>query len=365
MKSNEEKLLRLSLQFFAEGGEGGAVSGARGDGSLGQSNGAGNEAGIDSDDIFLAEIEQKFGVTNGVASAQAAEFVRTSGSVAHSEKAPKSEGGENTAADGEGAVATESQDTEKTPEEEFDELVRSDKFKGIYGKKLSDAVSARFKNQTDAKGEADKYKGALGLLASKYGKSADDVEGIIAAIQSDDELLEAEAVKAGTTVEKLRSARADEASKKAAESEISSLRERLRAQESENRARADAERWAREAVEAKKLFGDSFDLRKELKNESFMKFLTEGKGMSVSDAYKHAHIDELMSSAIKTAESRAEINAAKVVEANGRRVREAAATPSNASAVTRIDLNTMTDAEFERIEELRRRGVRVTDEYFK
>ena len=57
--------------------------------------------------------------------------------------------------------------------------------------------------------------------------------------------------------------------------------------------------------------------------------------------------------------------AAKVVEANGKRFREAAATPSNANTVTRIDLNNMTDAEFERIEELRRRGVRVTEEYFK
>lgn len=359
--NKKNDLLRLSLQFFAEGGEAGA--GAGGEGSGTQSNGEAHASGLDADDVFLAEVEQKFGVTNGVASAQAAEFVRTGGSVAHSEEAPKSDSNVAVADDGKGAAASESQ--ERSAEEEFEELIKSDKFKDVYGKKLSSAISARFKNQADAKGEADKYKSALGLLASKYGKSADDVEGIIAAIGNDDELLEADAIKEGTTVEGLRQKREIEAKRADEKRELEDLRSRLRRAENDSRARADAERWAREAVEAKKLYGEGFDLKRELANETFMGFLTQGKGMTVAEAYKHAHVDELLASVVKGAESRAEINAAKVVEANGKRFREAAATPSNANTVTRIDLNNMTDAEFERIEELRRRGVRVTEEYFK
>lgn len=361
MKLNKKRLFRLSLQFFGEGGEGGA--GAGGEGSGNQGSGEAPGIGIDADDVFLAEVEQKFGVTNGVASAQATEFVRTGGSIAHSEEAPKAEDGNNAGNGTDSAAANESQ--ERSPEEEFDELIKSEKYKDIYGKKLSGAISARFKNQADAKGEADKYKGALGLLAGKYGKSADDVEGIIAAIKADDELLESDAMKAGTTVEGLRQKRANEEERAADKRELDNLRTRLRAAENESRARADAERWAKEAVEAKKLYGESFDLKSELSNETFMGFLTQGKGMTVAEAYKHAHVDELLQSVVKGAESRAEINAAKIVEANGKRFREAAATPSNANAVTRIDPENMTDAEFERIEELRRRGVRVTEEYFK
>lgn len=361
--TNRKKLFRISLQFFAEGNEGGTATG-EGSADAGETASVGE---VDSDDLFLAEMEQKYGVKNGAASAQAVEAIRTRGSVADSKKAtetaePSKDGegaeeGNANAENGKGQAASE-----KTAAERFDELIRSDEFKGIYGERVAAAIRDRMKNQTDAVASADRYKGALGLLASKYGKSVDDVDGIIAALEADDELLEEEATRSGKSVDQLRGDKARDAEKKRSDAEVLRLRGEIEKRDAELNARRDVDRWMREAQETVKSYPD-FDLAAEMNNADFMRYLRLNK-MSVTDAYKHAHMDELMERALTDEKKRAEENAAKVVESNRQRFREGAATPGAQSPVTRVDPANMTDAEFERIEELRQRGVRITEDYF-
>ncbi|MBQ8528465.1 MAG: hypothetical protein IJ459_01880 [Clostridia bacterium] len=352
MEILKKRLIRLPLQFFAEGAEGGA-------------DGEGAESGTENSDdmdMFMARMEQKYGITDGVASAQAAEAVRAEGSVAHSEEAGNAE------ADDEGAAAAEptepTADT-RTPEEEFDELIRSDKYKGIYGKKISAAIADRFKAQRDAKSEADKhkadadrYRAALGAFASKYGKSADDTEGILAAIAADDSLLEAEAYKKGTSVESLRESmkQADELTR--TKGELEDLRAKLDAEEKDKELRADAARWAAEAKETVKLYPD-FDIKTELRNPEFMKYLQRDK-MSVTQAYRHAHLDEIMAKETAAIERQAEQNAAKAVQKNQARIREGASAARKGQSTPKIDVRNMTDADYARIEDMLERGEPVT-----
>ena len=296
-------MLRIGLQFFGEGGADGGAEGV---------SASGSEAGIGEGDLFLAEMEQKYGITDGVASAQAMEAVRGRGSDADSQKAEgeigkeKSEQSDNGSA---GEAKSEGAENatpsgEKTAEEEFEELIKSDKYKGIYGQRVASAVSQRFKNQTDARAEADKYKGALSLLASRYGKDEGDVEGIIAAMSSDDELYEAEAMEKGTSVTEIREEKKANAEREKSARELSELKAQLKARESRDALIKAYGGWKNEAKETAKLY-NGFDLDKELQNPDFQKYLMRDK-MSVTDAYEHAHLKEIMQSQLRAVEKRAD-----------------------------------------------------------
>ena len=349
----KRKLFRLSLQFFGEqGGDGGAT----GEGSAETGETA---SGISEDDIFLAEMEQKYGVANGVAGAQATEFVRAKSGVATHKEAETPATAEN----GAGTATADPETPAKSAEERFEELIKSDEFKGIYGNKIATAIKDRFGNNDTLKQENDKYKGALGMLAQKYGKNADDFDGIVAAISADDELLESEAIRKGKTVSELRENQKLEAERNKAKKEIEDLKNQLAERDARENARRDVDRWLREAQETVKVYHD-FNLETEMQNSDFMRYLRLNK-MSVTDAYKHAHLDDLMTASITAAKKSAETEAAKVVESNRQRFREGAATPGSVAPTSRIDLDNMTDADFEKIEQMRRRGVRVTADYFK
>lgn len=365
MNRKNKKMLWLGLQFFAEGaGDGGAT---------GEGAAANNAESVvaDDDDVWMAEMEQKYGVSNGVASAQAVIAAQAKQSDALSEEA-KEDPVPNHTDDGTDADDAKP-DEVKTPEEEFDELIKT-KYKGAFQKKMSDYAQKRWNdsqksstdknNQTDATAEKDKYKSALSLLAGKYGKSPDDMDGIIAALQGDEDLLEDEAYKKGTTVAELKIEKQRSAEKAATDQEISRLKQLVADGERKEKARADADRWSREAKDTKKLYGDSFDLMKEIKNPEFMKYL-KMEGMSVTDAFEHAHLKDIMASQLKAVERRADENAAKVVESNKTRPRESAAVRERSGDKPRIDLRNMTEDDYRRIDEMIARGEKVTADYFR
>jgi hypothetical protein len=352
MEILNKKTLRLSLQFFAEGAEGG---GANGEGTA-PAGGVENGEEVSEEDLWLAEMEQKYGIANGVASAQAVAKVNATRSVAHSEEAAPPEPEKKD----EGNKAEPN--TEKTPEQEFDELIRSDKFKEVYTKKISAAVQDRHKHQTDAKAEAEKYRGALVQLAAKYGKDPNDVDGIIAAISADDSLLEDEAYRQGKSVAALRSEINQKTEKAKSDGELARLRAQVSDLEAREKARNDANVWAQQAQETKKIYGDNFDLKRELANPEFMKYL-QRDGKSVTEAFELTHYREIIASQIKAVERRADENAAKAVAANKNRIRENA-NMHRSSEPSRIDPANMTEEDYRRIDDMIARGEKVTLDYF-
>ncbi len=347
MSWKNKKALNIGLQFFAEGAEGGAQGGE----GAPVSNAGEN---VSDDDMFLAEMEQKYGITDGVATAEARKRVSTEGQSLRSEEAeehPEEEGFE----------AETENTSERTPEEEFDELIRG-KYKDLYGKKVKEAISERFKNQKQTQEETDKLRGALSILASKYGLKPDDYDGIISAMENDDDLYEAEALRKNTTVEQLKEQKKQIKAKNASDEEIQRLRSELDERDRRDKSRQDAQRWAKEAKETKSKY-EKFDLLSELKNPEFMKYLNSG--MSVTKAFEHAHLDDILAAQMKAVEKRTAENVARSVAQNKGRIVEGARSPhSQTPAQARVNLRNMSDDDFEKIERLVNSGVRVGSDYF-
>ena len=86
--------------------------------------------------------------------------------------------------------------------------------------------------------------------------------------------------------------------------------------------------------------------------------------MSVTEAYEHAHLREIMASQLHAAEARAEQNAAKIAAQNRSRVVENAAAFKSTNTAPRIDVRNMSDSDFDKIEEMLNRGDSVTLEHF-
>ncbi len=342
-----KKLLRLNLQFFAEGAEGGAQGG---DGVSEADSGK----GVSDEDMFLAEMEQKYGITDGVATAEAKTRVNAKGQ----SLAPEEEEGE---ADKEADPEPTTENTAKTSEEEFDELIKG-KFKDQYGKKVQSAIAERFKNQKETNAEVEKLRGAISVLASRYGLEADDTDGIISAMDKDDELYEAEAIRSNTTPEAIKQRIKQARDNKSSKDEIERLRGELNERDRKEKARADAQRWAKEAKDTVAKY-KNFNLLEELKNKDFVKFLNDG--MNVTQAFEHAHLDEILAAQMKAVEKRTAENVARTVANNRGRIAEGARSPhASAPGQNRVNLRNMTDEDFEKIEKLVNSGVTVDSNYF-
>lgn len=348
MSWNYKKLLRLNLQFFAEGAEGGAQSGD------GASEASDSGKGISDDDIFLAEMEQKYGITDGVATAEAKAKVSTKG---QSLKSKEEEGEVNEETDPEPPT----ENTAKTVEEEFDELIKG-KFKDQYGKKVQSAIAERFKNQKETNAEVDKLRGAVSALAARYGLDSEDIDGVISAMDKDDELYEKEALRTNSTPEAIKERIKQARDTKSTKDEVERLRSELKDRDNRDKAREDAKRWATEAKDTVKKY-QNFNLLEELKNKDFVKFLNDG--MNVTQAFEHAHLDEILSAQMKAVEKRTTENVTRTVANNRGRIAEGARSPhASVPAQNRVDLRNMRDEDFEKIEKLVNSGVTVDSNYF-
>lgn len=331
-----KNLFRISLQYFAEGEAGGSAEGA---------GAVSSEQSISQDDLFLAEMEQQYGITNGVASAQAAEAVR-SRAVAQPEEAK-----------GEEETPEPPADTKVlSPEEEFDALVKG-KFKSIYGQRLAAAVRDRFKNNENASAELAKYQSTLSQLAGKYGKAETDYAGIMEAISKDDSLIEDAAIKEGLTTDAYRERRDTR-------QELAKLRNELTEREKDSKARADAQRWAQQSQETVKKYPD-FDIRKEMNNPDFVNYLTDPKrNYTVTEAYEHAHLQDILAASVQAAINRANEDAARSVQSNLSRFKEGASAKRVPQERTRKDIRNLSDADFDEIDRRLARGERITEDFF-
>ena len=135
------------------------------------------------------------------------------------------------------------------------------------------------------------------------------------------------------------------------------MREQLLENQRREKLREDFSRWTVEARETKAKYAD-FDFDTELKNKDFRGFLASG--MNVTDAYKHAHLDEIIAGSIKEVTRKAYDDASRVVAKNLGRPSEGAASSRRSDAPAKIDVRNMSDADFDSIEERLARGERVT-----
>lgn len=221
-------------------------------------------------------------------------------------------GEENPAAEG------TAQATEADIAKSFDEMIAGE-YKDAFDKRVQTILKGRLAKSEDAVKRLEKLTPMLENLSEKYGLKGDDVEGLIKAVEEDDDWLEEEAMRQNKTVDELRTQRK-------ADREVAKLRRQI---DQLNVQRAYEELRAQEK-EVQKIYPD-FNVQKEMQNPLFESLLRSPM-VDMKTAYEVVHKDETLRKAVSEAEKNAEKRITDKIMANGMRPTENGNSSQSASS---------------------------------
>lgn len=236
-------------------------------------------------------------------------------------------------------------------EAEFAEMIgKGGRFHEIYGKKVSETVQNRFKNQSDLQAEMDSMNEGLTPLYMNYGLEAGDFEGLKSAIANDDAFYQAGAEKAGLTVEQYKHQLKLEADSDRLRQITEQYQREAQLQEMYQQAEADAE-------ELRQAF-PNFDFGLEMENnEDFRNLLRSG--VDVRRAFFAAHADEIFAGANTEAQMTARQDAANAIRQRAARPMESAMSYSPAIE-RKSDPSTLTNEDMDEIDRIVMNGGTVS-----
>lgn len=230
-----------------------------------------------------------------------------------------------------------------------------EKYKDRIGEDIQSAIQKRFKNQESFENDYHNLVDGLSPLFYKYGIDSSDVKGLLNALSKDDSLYEDMAYDKGLTLEAAKEQMLNQ-------QEISRMRREIEAYENEKmeqQARKDAydtyNRWVAEAEALKNLY-PSFDLAKELEDETFRNDLVSGKPLQ--RVYESAHLSEILQGAIQTAYGKGQEVYANNIRSRGMRPAENGTRTGTVNV--KKDPKDLTDKEIDRILKRARSGEIIT-----
>ena len=300
-------ILKLDLQFLAEGG---------GDGGTGA--------------------EGATGVT-GVAAA------------------PQTKGAKNPLADvrygimTEGAPAAGVQDA-ATPDRnaEFEKLIRGE-FKDLYNQRVQDTIQKRLKGTQETVDKFNAMSPMLDMLSRKYGVDASDIDGLSKAIEEDDAYYEDEAMEKGISVQQLKEIRK-------MERENAELKRQMNEKTTQENASKLYSAWMEQAQQAKAVY-PSFNLEAEMQNPQFVNLLRSN--VDVRTAYEVLHKDEIIPAAMQFTAKTVEQKLAKKIAAGGARPVENGISSQSAARV-KSDVSQLSKADRDEIIRRVQRGEKIS-----
>lgn len=236
----------------------------------------------------------------------------------------------------------------------FNDLLKDDQYKREYDKRVEGAVRRRMR-AADAKfAQMDPM---FDVLAKKYGVGRGDdgkldMQALMAAVMSDDGLLEEQAAEEGLTPEGMRKVmRAEQ------------IERSMQAQQAEQENMRLFAAIQEEAEALKAVYPD-FDLDAEIGDERFGSLLISlqraGVDAPLRTAYEVAHRQELLQRAVNYTAAKARQDVAASVQSNLSRPREMGS--SGAPAQSNFDPEKMTKKDYEAIKAKVSRGGRVSIE---
>lgn len=254
--------------------------------------------------------------------------------------------GDNADPKGKAANAKESPEQR---EARFQELIKGE-FKDIYAKRTQAIIDDRFKKYKGVEEKLNKVNPIMQVLADKYGSDADDIDGLLKAVEEDESFYQKAAIDAGLTVKQYK--------------EIQTLKRQNEALQKQQEAKAEQENterifneWITQGRDFSEKYGIELDLNTEIQNPEFARLL--GAGVDVEGAYKAIHFDDMVGGAM--AHTAEKVKEGIVNSINGRAARpsEGAAETSN-GATFKTDVNALTKADREEIERRAARGEIIT-----
>lgn len=329
-------MIKLYLQMFAEGGDGGAGAAA------GAPAAAGAETATAAEIAENPEIKAGDTLPNGqTASAQVAaamnrqmkrnpELRKVYG------QGPKAEAQAEPA----GAQAGTAEDGGKSIEERWNEIKKGE-FAEQYGRDVQSAVQDRFKNAKDDHNTLEKLQPMLKVLQERAG--VEDIDGLIRHVMDDDSLYEEAAAEADMPVSAYKQM-------KALESQLEEAKRREQESQEQIMIRQHLTRLNQQAEEFKKQFPD-FDLMKTISSDRrFARLTSPEVGMSVEDAYFAIHHKELAPQMMAYGMQRAKQQMGQTLQAQrSRPVEGAAKAQGQAPAQVAVDPRHMTRQQREEV----------------
>lgn len=251
--------------------------------------------------------------------------------------------------------------TEPDLDAEYRELVKT-KYKAQHDRDLSDTVQNRLKSakarEAALNEENSKYRAFVEKMYDEY--DADDLDSLEAKLREDrPRRIEDEAIKTGKSnedVEKNIDARAELRRAKRESERYKAERDAERRKQESSKILAD---WRRQAEGLAEKY-PGFDLDAELENEVFVDLLVNGKGrVTVENAYVSAHFDEAIKQAMEFAAARGTEVAAARFANNAKRPAEGALQKTTAGASV-VDVKNMTRKQRDEIKKRVEKGERIT-----
>ena len=319
-------LLNIRLDLF-DGGSAGAGSGAGTGAAAGA--GEGTNTGVTSSNGTSAEASpvsrrrSKAGVYDNVKFGKqpTAEGAGTDNSVASS-VAGKGESGTAKSAENTGAEEQKATEAPKSREERrraYDEFIKGEG-KEFYAEDTQKIVSKRVNDLKVMEEKMGKLQPFVDALSDKYNLSADDLEGLMKAIQSDRDFFSEAAAEAGMdNPETYRKFREAQRKTKAMEDAQKAQKAAEEAARRQNFVQQKMQAWQTEAEGVKAKY-PGFNFEADSANPQFMSMLRAG--VSIEAAYRALHHDEIVAGAVDNARAQTEKSVVENIRAKGSRPAE-------------------------------------------
>lgn len=342
---------KMNLQYFAEGGDGGA----------GASEGGAAEAAAPAVQApALRPAQERLARRSGA----------LKGKAAGGEKLPQPPAGGSPLK--EGASGSESDPAEaekhqepakepkaeKTPEERrraFGEMVQ-----GEYSDVFQEMMQRAIDRATENIRQNPQVARLTQALANAYGVDTEDMDGLIEAVENgrvkDEKYYEDLAQQRGVSVKTARELDKMESDLKRSNSRNAQLQAMQQEAARQQRVSQIQAQWEAQAAQLKSQYPD-FELQEVLANEQVADLMR--RGVSLPDAYRAAYFDHIMQQA--TAQT-----AQKVEQGVAARIRQRAGRPGENSTrpggavTTHVDVASMSRRQLEDLERRARRGEKIT-----
>ena len=342
---------KMNLQYFAEGGDGGA----------GAAEGGAAEAAPPAVQApALRPAQERLARRSGA----------LKGKAAGGEKLPQPPAGGSPLK--EGASGSESDPAEaekhqepakepkaeKTPEERrraFGEMVQ-----GEYSDMFQEMMQRAIDKATENIRQNPQVARLTQALANAYGVDTDDMDGLIEAVENgrvkDEKYYEDLAQQRGVSVKTARELDKMESDLKRSNTRNAQLQAMQQEATRQQRVSQIQAQWEAQAAQLKTQYPD-FELQEVLANEQVADLMR--RGVSLPDAYRAAYFDHIMQQATAQTAQKVEQGVAARIQQRAGRPGENGTRPGGA-VTTHVDVASMSRRQLEDLERRARRGEKIT-----
>lgn len=330
----KDKLLKINLQLFADGGAAGAPTGGEGT--------AATESALPK-----AETNNRGSSRRGKPGALSNVVYGKQEDASEPTATSPVAGGTNAEGNGNKSGVSTTSDALEARRAAFQEMIDGE-YKDIFTERTQEIINRRFKETKGMEAELAAQKPIMDILAQKYGITDGDQKKLLSAIENDNQYWEAAADEAGLTVEQYKAMQKLQRENE----ELRKMRERQQGQQA---AEQQLAKWTQEADNLKKLY-PGFDFRTELRNREFMGLLRSG--LPVQKAYELIHMDEIKEAAARSAAQTTGAQMQARIKSKASRPSENG-TSSQSAAVIKSDVGNLSRADRAEIARRVQRGEKI------